>query len=911
MRLRVGWALVFAVGFGSSVYAQDVKYDKYELDNGLTVILHEDHSLPVACINIWYHVGSKDEAPGRSGFAHLFEHLMFMGTHRVPTGQFDKIMEGGGGWNNASTSSDRTNYFSFGPAKMLPRLLWLDADRMQDLGDAMTQEKLDKQRAVVRNERRQTSEMRPYGKADLKINELMYPPGHPYHIEVIGTHEDLKAATLQDVKDFFAAYYVPNNASLVVAGDFDPAEVKPEIEKLFGSIQRGPDPVHRSVEPVKLHEVKRVTYADKVQFPRLTLVYHSPAMYQPGDAEMDLAGEVLSSGKSSRLYKRLVYEEKLATNVSAYQQSAMLGSMFRIDVTAQPGKPLDEIARVTDEVLNKYLSDGPTDEELERNKASMEFSMLNRMQTILSKADALNRYDFYFGEPNSFKRDLDRYRDATKASVKEWSQKVLTPDARLIMWVLPEAEATALHGIDKEPALANAGQFTPEAPKTFTLSNGMDVRLWPQHEMPLVEVSMFLRGGAANLDGGQPGRAYMTASMLDEGAGDLDALGFSDAMDLLGANFRASADHEATMVNVSVLKHNFDKAMSLYADAILRPRFDESEWNRVKTLHLQALEQAEDRATTVASRVGMQQFFGKDHPYGEPVAGTLDSVGDLSLAAVKACYKDLFVPANATIFVAGDLTQDEARSALEKYFGNWETPAGHEKIPAVAEAAPANESLRVVLVDKPGSVQTVIEFFMPGPKHANPQRVDYELLNTILGGSFTSRLNQNLREKHGYTYGARSRFAMEPSTGYLLAYSSVQAEVTGPALQEFLAEFGRFQAGDITEDETEKTQQTNRMGLIQAFQGLGGVIATAEDRELNGLPFSSIGDDLSKMASATQDDLNALARKAIPLNKALLVLVGDKKVITKQLEGLDLPAPTELNARGEPVDASATKASKN
>jgi predicted Zn-dependent peptidase len=283
-RRSVPAALLMTIFVATSAPAQQVKYEKYQLPNGMTVILHEDHSLPITCINTWYYVGSKDEAPGRSGFAHLFEHLMFMGTRRVPTGAFDQLMETEGGSNNASTSEDRTNYYSIGPSSLLPTLLWLDADRLEDLGKEMTKDKLDKQREVVRNERRQTSEMRPYGKSELKISELMYPPEHPYHHTVIGSHEDLEAATVRDVKDFFAAYYVPNNASLVVAGDFDSSQIKPLIAKLFGTLPRSGTPAHSKAEPASLSEVRRVTYTDTVQFPRTTIVYHSPAQFAPGDA---------------------------------------------------------------------------------------------------------------------------------------------------------------------------------------------------------------------------------------------------------------------------------------------------------------------------------------------------------------------------------------------------------------------------------------------------------------------------------------------------------------------------------------------------------------------------------------------------------------------------------------------------
>ena len=311
----------------ASAQKLSVPFEKYRLDNGFTVILHEDHRLPIAAVDLWYRVGAKDEPVKRSGFAHLFEHLMFMGTWRAPEGEFDQLMEKGGGANNATTSSDRTNYFSWGPANLLPTLLWLEADRLEHLGDAMNQKKLDLQREVVRNERRQSYENEPYGMAELEIDGLMYPEGHPYHIPVIGTHEDLVAATVDDVKGFFATWYVPNNCSLVVAGDFDPASTKKLIASLFGSLPKKPEPPHRDAAPVRLEKKKEKTLTDaNVQFPRVSMVWHSPKAMAPGDAECDIIGKILSDGIISRLQKRLIYDETLANSVMAFQQSQRLGS---------------------------------------------------------------------------------------------------------------------------------------------------------------------------------------------------------------------------------------------------------------------------------------------------------------------------------------------------------------------------------------------------------------------------------------------------------------------------------------------------------------------------------------------------------------------------------------------------------
>jgi zinc protease len=754
---------------------------------------------------------------------------------------------------------------------------------------------------VVLNERRQTSENRPYGVADLKINELMFPPDHPYHLSVIGTVADIKAATVQDVKDFFSTFYLPNNASLVIAGDFDPAEIKPLVARLFGTIPRDADPVHAEAQPLHLEGVKRVTYTDKVQFGRLTMVWHSPALFAPGDAELDLAAAVLSSGKSSRLYKRLVYEDQLATSVRAYQRSSSLGSLFTVQVMARQGVSLDDIEKAVDEVLAEFVAEGPTAGELARHQAAYEYQMLNGLQSVLRKADQLNRYNHFFGEPDSFAADLDRYRKATVEGIRTMAASVMDPEARLIMHVLPEDQGSVLAGRDEAPAESEIKPFEPSAPEVFTLSNGIEVRHWQRSELPLVELSLFLRSGAVLVDGEQSGRCELAADMLDEGAGDLGALAFSDALDLLGANFQAYAGRNTSGVDLSVLKSNFGEALGLYADAVLRPRFDSAEWDRVKSLHLQGLKQAEDRAGSVASLVGMRAFFGDSHPYGRPSQGTVVSVEGLTLVDVKSAWDEIAAPGNATFFIAGDLTRDEARKKLETAFGGWKNPAGNTAADKPELGPPANDKMRLVLVDKPGAVQTVIRFYMPGPKFDHPQRLHYDLLNTILGGSFTSRLNQNLRERNGFTYGARSQFVMTPTAGYFYAGSDVGSEVTGAAITEFFNEFNAIRSGDVTGEETRKTRETNRMKMIQSFQGLGGLIAIAQTLEMNGLPFQSLGEDLSTIAAATEADLNGLAPAALPLDKALLVLVGDKATILEQIKGLDLPEPEELTVTGDPA----------
>jgi len=419
----------------------DVPFTKYSLGNGLTVILHEDHALPLVTVNIMYKVGSRFEEPRRTGFAHLFEHLMFMGTARAPTKMFDAWMEAEGGWNNAWTSEDRTDYFDVGPSHSLPLLLWLEADRLSSLDKQMTLVKLDAQRDVVRNERRQTSENQPYGKVELRLPELLYPEGHPYHHPVIGSHEDLQAATVDDVKTFFRRWYAPNNASLVVAGDFDPAKVKPEIERLFGWIPKAEVPAAPPAAEPKLTKVVRETIPDNVALPKIVMAWHSPAHYTQGDATLDLLGAILSQGKASRLYKALVYDKPLAQDVDAEQRSQDLSSTFVIEAIAQPGVSLDTLEAAIDAEVAKVLQKPVSDEELVRAKNQYETAFVSRLQSVQARAALLNQYQMAKGDPGWTEQDLARYRAVTPASLQATAKSVLDPNARVILRVVPKDEA--------------------------------------------------------------------------------------------------------------------------------------------------------------------------------------------------------------------------------------------------------------------------------------------------------------------------------------------------------------------------------------------------------------------------------------------------------------------------------------
>lgn len=438
-------ALVLA-GYAAPASALDLAYTKSKLANGLTVILHEDHALPIVAVNLAYRVGSRFEERGRTGFAHLFEHLMFMGTERAPAKMFDKWMEDEGAWNNAWTSEDLTDYFDVGPTHAAPLLLWLEADRLSSLGRDITQAKLDAQREVVRNERRQTSENTPYGKVELRLPELLYPPGHPYHHPVIGSHEDLQAASVEDVRQFFSRWYVPNNASLVIAGDFESAPLMARIERDFAWIPKGEVPAPPAATPAPLTQVVQETLTDNVALPKIVMAWHSPAHFAPGDAELDLLASVLEHGKTSRLYKALVYDKKLAQEVSASQNSRDLGSYFSVEAVARPGVDLKALQQAMDEELARVARDAVTADELSRAKNQFETGFVSRLQSVQARASMLNLYEQWTGDPGFADKDLERYRRATAAGLLATAKTYLGPSGRVILTVVPRAPAAGAGG---------------------------------------------------------------------------------------------------------------------------------------------------------------------------------------------------------------------------------------------------------------------------------------------------------------------------------------------------------------------------------------------------------------------------------------------------------------------------------
>ncbi len=923
-----------------------VAVESYTLQNGMRVTLVPDHSLPKVVINTWFTVGSKDEVLGRTGFAHLFEHLMFMGTERVPGSQFDVIMESGGGFNNATTSQDRTNYYSQGPSALLPTLLWLDADRFEALDDAMTVEKLDSQRAVVRNERRQTGENVPYGRARLMLPELMYPEGHPYRHTVIGSHEDLEAAALEDVLQFFRTYYVAGNASLVVAGDFDRDEVVKLIANTMGQLESKPVPKHTSASPVSLPFEKRAVTYDDVRLPKLVLAWHSPAYMTDGDGAMDVVGSILAGGSATRLEKRLVNELGLAQEVIAYQGSAKLGSIFHIEVTGTADADLDVIKNEVLAVIDEFVAAGDDERrtaELKRVQAQMERGFLQSNEDLLSRADSINRYIHYWDVTDGFARDLARWTALDIDDVRSWAARVLgegrvdlrvmpTDDkelvGELVQMLAPHADDSAAPSLDDRPADFAARKFVPPTPTTHTLGNGIDVVMVERPGTRLFSGVWMVRGGESRVPAEHAGLSTLVARVLTQGANGKDASEWTEEVESIGASVGASAGRDQMIVRVSGLTSKFEETLEFFRQAALSPNLDIDDIERERTLMVGNIQRRADNPRAVAGLASRALLFGSDNYRGRAVDGyehTLASLGDMNTAGKREsfvrAYETLIRTDDSSFVFVGDFDPGYLLEFLESSFGGLDKEQArvrHLEANSSAEVAVEDylENLmvppaplvepnvgRTVLIDKPGAPQTVVYILRPMTQADSVELAIRTCLNTALGGSFTSRLNMNLREKNGYSYGAGSRINQEGEQVLLLASSSVRTDVTGLALAEFKKEFDLLASGDVTEDELAKAIESSRTDVMGGFGTTGAIAATFSSLISNGRPLDSKRDELMALDHVALGALNELSRSGIyDWSNLQVLLVGDAEAVLPQLAELGMEKIERADANGEIIE---------
>ncbi len=886
-----------------------IQFEKYTLSNGLQVILHVDKKLPVVHVNQWFYVGSANERLGRSGFAHLFEHMMFQGSKNANKEYFEYVESAGAnlleGGVNGTTNQDRTNYFATVPSGNLENLLWLEADRLATLPDALDKAKFDNQVMVVKNERRQGLENQPYGRWFKLVMENMFLKGHPYNTDVIGLHEDLTASNVEDVKEFFRTYYSPNNLSLVIAGDFDPAEAKRLVEKYFGTIPPGPALDRPAKAAVQLNGEKIVEVADRVPQERTYFAWHTPAYFDAGDAELELAATILTDGLSARLNKALLYDRQLASNITAFQSGQPLSGFFAGWVTARPGVDLKQIEQVVTDEIARLAKDGPTADELNRAKTKWEFGFVSGLEAIGGfggKSDLLNQYNTFLGDPGKFEADLLRHNNATIESVRAAVDKYLNTKNRLLVRFRPEKSSKASDiALDrsKEPALGGDKPFKAPDVKSAKLENGMDIYVVEKPELPKVAVSLATRAGSVADSPGKAGLSSMTARIMRRGTTTRNAIQIDETLGNLGTALGGGAAKESASFSVEVLKRNLAPAVGVMADVVVNPSFPASEFDREKKLALDNLTQTANNPNAVANRVANMIAFGADHPYGKPSGGLPGTVQAITRDDLVAFHKAYWKPGSSALVFVGDITLAEATALARQQFGSWTGGAAPAVNIAAAKPMPTG---KVYLIDRPGSAQTIISHILTAPERKSGDYYALALANAVYGGGFGTRLNLNLREDKGYSYGVFAFPQHNTKAGTWIASGGVQTDKTKESTVEFMKEMKGI-AGEkpISEKEFSQARLAKIRGYAQQFEAYGRITGQITDLWLFGLPMTYLQAETDEIGKLQIGAVNAVAAKyAAPAGTSIL-LVGDLSKIEAGIRELNLGEVVILDVEGMPV----------
>jgi zinc protease len=834
--------------------------------------------------------------------------MMFQGSKNHDTDYFKALEAVGATDLNGTTNNDRTNYFQNVPTHALERTLWVEADRMCCLLPAMTQERLDNQREVVKNERRQGVDNQPYGLVEERMDAAMYPPHHPYSWPVIGYMEDLTAASKQDVEDFFKEYYTPNNCTLVIAGDINIPQTKAWVEKYFGPIPPGP-PVGRMKEWVpELERELRLSMDDRVNLPRLYIRWHSPARFSAGEANLDLLASILGQGKSSRLYKRLVYDLKLAQDVTVFNPAREIAAKFTITVTAAPGKTLDEIEPIVWEEIEKVKASPPAAEELERARTSLLGGLLRGLERIGGfggKSDLLANYHTFLGNSDFLEKDFARYYAVTPATIHEAARRWLH-SGRAVMRVepMPSYEAgKQSSGFDraKMPPLGDAAALSLPALQRAKLPNGLEVILAESHKVPAVQLNMIVRGGWSADPKTKLGISSFTTGLQMEGTATRTALQISDETEQLGAYLDASSSLDSATVSLNALKSRLEPSIALWADVIVNPAFPDAEIERMRQQTLGRIFFEKGVPQALAMRVMPALLYGDAHPYSQPLTGTgtTDSVKSFTRDDLVNYHRTWFKPNNSVLVITGNTTLKEIMPLLEKSFAAWK-PGEVPRITIPEREQPKQTA--IYMIDKPGAAQSVIIGGHLISPRSDPDTTPFEVLNALLGGMFTSRINMNLREEKGYTYGAGTFPFTARGQGILGVFAQVRTDVTKESLVELMKELREIRdTRPATSAEVSFAQSNLTMSLPGQYETAGGIAQKLGDIAVYGLPDDFYSKYPATIKATTPEQLTALAKKRLLPENMVLLIVGDRAVIEPKIKELNLGAINYIDVDGRPV----------
>lgn len=910
-----------------------IPYEKYELDNGLTLIIHEDHSDPIVHVDVTYHVGSAREELQKSGFAHFFEHMMFQGSENVADEEHFKIVTEAGGTLNGSTNRDRTNYYETLPSNQLETALWLESDRMGFFLDAVTQEKFEVQRATVKNEKGQNYDNRPYGRYSELQAAALYPYGHPYSWLTIGKLEDLDRVDVDDLKRFFLRWYGPNNATLTIGGDVNPEEVVKLVEKYFGVIPRGPEVEPLKLEAPKLESDRYVSYVDdKIRFPAVIFTYPTVPRFHPDEAPLDCLAEILGNGRSSYLYKKFVQTQKAIQAFASHPASELAGE-FTMFVLPFPGQTLSDFEKEVRNILEEFAENGVTDEDIQKFKANQEASTINSLSSVSGKVSQLAGYETIYGDPDAIKYDLERYLNITKEDVMRVFNKYIKGQPSVVLSVIPDEETAPAQpdnyeipteGVSDFPTTDYSGlaykrpegdQFdrsqrpglgenpvvkVPEFWET-KFDNGIEVIGTNSDEIPTVTLQLTLNGGhkLEAKDLSKAGVASLTASLMNEATENYTSEEIQEEMDKIGSRISVNGGQTSTTVYISTLVKHLDRTLELAEEILMRPAFNEEDFDRLKKQQLEGIQAQLKDPAAVASQIFQKLLYGKGHVYAVSSSGDEETVNNITLEDVKAFYAENYSPSVGELVIVGDISEEEILPKLD-FLKKWE---GKEvEIPELPKKKKADKT-KLYLVDKTDAPQSQIRI-------GYLTDLDYDLtgdyfkaylMNFPLGLAFNSRINLNLREDKGWTYGARSIFAYDDKEDPVafLAYAGVKADATAGAVNEFMKEITEYQKEGITEEELEfmrkavgQADARNYETPRQKANFLRRIIHYDLDK-------SFVDKQTEIIETITKKELDNLAKKYLDYQNMYILVVGDEASNLKQLEELGYEI-VKLDEEGEP-----------
>ena len=894
----------------------DIPWSRFQLDNGLTVIVHEDRKAPVVAVSVWYNVGSKDEPRGSTGFAHLFEHLMFGGSENLPGSYIQTMRAAGATGLNGTTWFDRTNYFETVPTPALEYTLFAESDRMGYLLDAVGQDVLDLQRGVVQNEKRQ-GDNQPYGLTYYATLEALFPEGHPYRHSTIGSMADLDAASLETVRDWFRENYGPNNAILVLSGDINAAEARPLVEKYFGAIARGPvnTPAEAPV-PTLAAPIEQVLH-DRVAQTRISRTWAVPGLNDPDSVPLSVGAQILGGLASSRLDNALVRGDQTASNASAGNQAFHRIGMFSYSATVKPGGDEAAVAARMDAVLADLLANGPTQDEIDRVVTQTASRRIQGLETANGKASVLAEGLLYSNDPDHYKKELAAYAAVTPAQVQAAMQKWLSRPvySQIVRPGQREAyaeAATTPSGATPVPA-APIQRVTREATPVIgsvtnvdfpsveraTLSNGIPIVYARSTTVPVTRVSLEFDAGVAADSADKLGAHTLMLNVMEEGTRTRDANALAEARERLGAGINVGSSMDSTNASLSAMTTNLEPSLTLLADVVRNPAFAPAEVERIRAQRLAGLANERTQPASLASRALPPLIYGEGSPYGRSGSGS----GDESV--IRALTRDDLVaeharwirPDNARLFVVSDLPLSELKPQLEAAFGDWRAPATPKGAKAFT-AAPPQTTARIVLIDRPQSPQSLIYAGQVLPVSGADDTLALNTANVVLGTDFLSRINADLRETKGWSYGVRGTIAGYQHRQAYVINAPVQANRTGESIQALIDQYTRFLGTDgVTAAERERTVLGQTRGLSGSYETSGSVLGALQSNALYGRPDDYQESLAGRINALTPAQLDAAARAAVDPSRFVWVVVGDASVVKPQLDALGLPVEVRSAAQ--------------